>query len=179
MFDNTFMPLARPEINFKHETASVAMLDHLLAENPSVRADLEQIGGLSEADPHRDWTFIKELIAGPSTSYSGRITRDNWPYEGRGPELSFLYQIVSNYFNGIDVDKFDYLARDSRHLNVPITFSYERYIDVARVLYSPEDELWHICVRDKDVRSMYDLFQSRVHLHQCTFQHKTGAPTLF
>ena len=34
-----------------------------------------------------------------------------WPYEGRPVEKSFLYEIVSNKRNGIDVDKWDYFAR--------------------------------------------------------------------
>src|SRR4029434_1424619 len=33
------------------------------------------------------------------------------PYEGRPEEKSFLYEIVANKRNGIDVDKWDYFAR--------------------------------------------------------------------
>lgn len=32
-------------------------------------------------------------------------------YRGRNNEKSFLYEIVANKQNGIDVDKFDYFAR--------------------------------------------------------------------
>lgn len=34
-----------------------------------------------------------------------------WPYKGRPKEKSFLYEIVANKRNGIDVDKWDYFAR--------------------------------------------------------------------
>lgn len=34
-----------------------------------------------------------------------------WPYRGRPKEKSFLYEIVANKKNGIDVDKWDYFAR--------------------------------------------------------------------
>lgn len=34
-----------------------------------------------------------------------------WPYIGRPEEKSFLYEIVANKKNGIDVDKWDYFAR--------------------------------------------------------------------
>lgn len=34
-----------------------------------------------------------------------------WPYKGRPERKSFLYEIVSNKRNGIDVDKWDYFAR--------------------------------------------------------------------
>lgn len=34
-----------------------------------------------------------------------------WPYKGRPEKKSFLYEIVANKRNGIDVDKWDYFAR--------------------------------------------------------------------
>ena len=34
-----------------------------------------------------------------------------WPYEGRPVEKSFLYEIIANKRNGVDVDKWDYFAR--------------------------------------------------------------------
>lgn len=34
-----------------------------------------------------------------------------WPYRGRPKEKGFLYEIVANKENGIDVDKWDYFAR--------------------------------------------------------------------
>lgn len=34
-----------------------------------------------------------------------------WRYKGRPKEKGFLYEIVANKRNGIDVDKWDYLAR--------------------------------------------------------------------
>lgn len=41
-----------------------------------------------------------------------------WPFVGRGPEKAFMYEIVSNYRNGVDVDKFDYIMRDSYYLQL-------------------------------------------------------------
>ena len=35
---------------------------------------------------------------------------------------AFLYEIISNKRNGIDVDKFDYFMRDSKALNISATF---------------------------------------------------------
>ena len=34
----------------------------------------------------------------------------------------YLMQIVANKENGIDVDKWDYFARDSRNLGIPSNF---------------------------------------------------------
>lgn len=46
-----------------------------------------------------------------------------WKYRGRPLEKSFLYDIVSNSIDSVDVDKFDYLLRDSHHAAIAIPFN--------------------------------------------------------
>lgn len=60
-FDGSFIPCARPDLRGKwhHEEASIAMLDHLIAENGL----LEQLR--ANGIEANDLVFIKELIAGP------------------------------------------------------------------------------------------------------------------
>merc|ERR1712212_1110902 len=86
----------------------------------------------------------------------------------------FLYQIVSNPFSGIDVDKMDYIARDSKALGVDVTFDFRRYLEIARIL-QVDDEFWSvgqgavqtrrkkmvIGVRDKDAMNMVAMFRTR------------------
>ena len=55
----------------------------------------------------------------------------------------FLYEIVSNATNGIDVDKFDYLRRDPYNLGLDYHFNSDRLIDQARVIEG------HICFPEK------------------------------
>ena len=45
-------------------------------------------------------------------------TKEAWPYQGRGEEKAFLYEVVANKRNGIDVDKWDYFQRDNYLLNI-------------------------------------------------------------
>lgn len=65
----------------------------------------------------------------------------------RGVEKSFLFEIISNNRNGIDVDKFDYFDRDCAQLGFKNTFDYKRYILYTKVIKS--HGLNQICVRDK------------------------------
>ena len=47
-------------------------------------------------------------------------SEEEWPYQGRGEEKAFLYEIVANKVSGMDVDKWDYLLRDNYLLNIGI-----------------------------------------------------------
>ncbi|XP_066526366.1 deoxynucleoside triphosphate triphosphohydrolase SAMHD1 [Hoplias malabaricus] len=165
MFDGMFIPKVRPGLKWKHEQASVQMFDHLVKEN-----DLEPVMqryGLVLPD---DLIFIKEQIAGPLDD----IASDReWPYKGRSEEKSFLYEIVANKRNGIDVDKWDYFARDCYHLGIQNNFDYRRFLQFARVCEVKGKK--HICTRDKEVGNLYDMFHTRNCLHRRAYQHRVGS----
>jgi HD superfamily phosphohydrolase len=86
----------------------------------------------------------------------------------------FLYEIVSNKRTGIDCDKFDYFARDCANVGVSSNFDYRRYFQNVRIL--PIDGQLQICVREKEVFNLYELFHTRWSLHHRVYQHKTQAP---
>ena len=86
----------------------------------------------------------------------------------------FLYEIVSNKRNGIDCNKFDYFARDCANVGVKSNFDHRRYFENVRIM-SIDDQL-QICVRDKEVFNLYELFHTRWSLHHRVYQHKTQAP---
>uniref|UniRef100_A0A672LHM1 Deoxynucleoside triphosphate triphosphohydrolase SAMHD1-like n=1 Tax=Sinocyclocheilus grahami TaxID=75366 RepID=A0A672LHM1_SINGR len=164
MFDGMFIPKVRPGEKWKHEMASVQMFDHLVRVN-----GLEEVmerHGLTLPD---DLVFIKEQIAGPLDS---SVLNSSWPYKGRPMEKSFLYEIVANKRNGIDVDKWDYFARDCYHLGIQNNFDYQRFLKFARVCEVRGKK--HICTRDKEVGNLYDMFHTRNCLHRRAYQHKVG-----
>uniref|UniRef100_T1DIX0 Deoxynucleoside triphosphate triphosphohydrolase SAMHD1 n=1 Tax=Crotalus horridus TaxID=35024 RepID=T1DIX0_CROHD len=164
MFDGRFIPLARPGLKWKHEQASVQMFEHLITSN-KLRSKMEYYGlKLDE-----DIDFIKEQIASPVEKERGV---KKWPYHGRSPKKSFLYEIVANKTSGIDVDKWDYFARDCHHLGIQNNFDYERFIKFARVCQVKD--MMHICTRDKEVGNVYDMFHTRNCLHRRAYQHKVG-----
>lgn len=45
----------------------------------------------------------------------------------------WLQEIVANGRNGIDVDKFDYLARDSMYCGVKVSFDLNRIVQFSKV----------------------------------------------
>ncbi|KFU91294.1 SAM domain and HD domain-containing protein 1, partial [Chaetura pelagica] len=164
MFDGRFIPLARPGLKWKHETASVEMFEHLVTSNK-----LEEVMRSYGLVLEEDFNFIKEQIGGPIDEAA---CEKSWPYRGRPKEKSFLYDIVANKKNGIDVDKLDYFARDCHHLGIPNNFDYNRYLKFTRVCEVNSQK--HICTRDKEAGNLYDMFHERHWLHRRAYQHKTG-----
>ncbi|CAM4684060.1 unnamed protein product [Leuciscus chuanchicus] len=164
LFDGMFIPKVRPDKKWKHETASVQMFDHLVKVNNLEAAMTHH--GLRLPD---DLIFIKEQIAGP---LDNSVLDRSWPYKGRPMEKSFLYEIVANKRNGIDVDKWDYFARDCYHLGIQNNFDYQRFLKFARVCEVRGKK--HICTRDKEVGNLYDMFHTRNCLHRRAYQHKVG-----
>ncbi|CAL8251322.1 unnamed protein product [Arctogadus glacialis] len=131
------------------------MFDHLIDENKPELEKVEDWQVLSKAQD-----FIKELIVGKPADAE---------QPGSYKEKSFLFDIVSNKRNGIDVDKFDYFARDCHHLGIKNSFDHHRFMKFARVC-EVEGKM-QICVRDKEVGNLYDLFHARNSLHRRAYQH--------
>ncbi|XP_076023306.1 deoxynucleoside triphosphate triphosphohydrolase SAMHD1-like isoform X2 [Genypterus blacodes] len=165
MFDKSFIPKARPDKKWKHEQASIHMFNYLVEDN-DLKPVMEQHGLVLP----EDLDFIKEQIAGPMDTSSSLSTK--WPYKGRTEDKAFLYDIVANKRNGIDVDKWDYFARDCHHLGIQNNFDHRRSLMFARVINV--DGQKQICTRDKEVGNLYDMFYTRNCLHRRAYQHKVG-----
>ncbi|XP_051992963.1 deoxynucleoside triphosphate triphosphohydrolase SAMHD1-like isoform X2 [Xyrauchen texanus] len=177
LYDNMFIPEAQPGSKWKHEDASFKMLEHMVEEN-KLRDEMKKY----DMNPDEDLKFIKELILGVDTS------AEKWPEKrARTEDKSFLYEIVSNKRNGIDVDKWDYFARDCHHLGISKSFDHERLLKLTRVCKVKIKELQKqkvetqetdkerllICFRDKEADNIYDMFRTRYTLHRQAYQHKT------
>ncbi|XP_024415406.1 deoxynucleoside triphosphate triphosphohydrolase SAMHD1 [Desmodus rotundus] len=164
MFDGRFIPLARQDVKWKHEQGSVDMFEHLIDSN-DLRPVMERYGLV----PEEDICFIKEQIIGPPAS---PLKASSWRYKGRPKEKGFLYEIVANKRNGIDVDKWDYLARDCHHLGIQNNFDYKRCLKFVRVCEVAD--MMCICTRDKEIENLYDMFHTRNSLHRRAYQHKVS-----
>ncbi|KAK5894776.1 hypothetical protein CesoFtcFv8_011432 [Champsocephalus esox] len=164
-FSHLFEAMVNPKATGKTwKDNSVKMFDHLVKSNEDLKWMMKACGlKLSE-----DLVFIKEMIKPPKTQEE--VSQSSPQYKERLKKKSFLYEIVANERNGIDVDKFDYFARDCHHLGIKNNFDHGRFIKFARVC--EVDGQKHICTRDKEENNFDDLFHTRYSLHRRAYQHK-------
>ncbi|XP_033117258.1 ring-infected erythrocyte surface antigen-like [Anneissia japonica] len=88
-------------------------------------------------------------------------------YQGEPQEC--LYEIVANKRSCIDVDKWDYFARDCHMLGISNSFNHNRYMNFARVI--KVEGKYQICMRDKEVGNVIEMFRTRNSLHRNAYQH--------
>lgn len=85
----------------------------------------------------------------------------------------FIYQIVSNNFNSIDVDKYDYLTRDSYNLGLKFGFDCSRLTDDVRVINNI------ICFPEQLYYEIASVFKTRYRLYKQIYTHKVSIATQF
>ncbi|CAH2080018.1 unnamed protein product [Thlaspi arvense] len=142
MFEREFLPKVISNSQWSHESMSIKMIDHIV--------DTHHI----DVDAHM-LKRVKDMILA-STEFSQ--LRSN-------AEKRFLYDIVANGRNGIDVDKFDYLVRDSRACGLGCNFQFQRLTETMRVMDN------EICFRAKEYRNVHKLFSTRADLYRTVYTH--------
>ena len=80
---------------------------------------------------------------------------------------AFIYEIVANFRNGIDVDKFDYIKRDTFYCGLNYTIDCSRIIKSVKVIGNK------LCYLDKSYKDIQDIFYVRGRLHNEIFKHHT------
>ncbi|XP_053386814.1 deoxynucleoside triphosphate triphosphohydrolase SAMHD1-like isoform X2 [Mercenaria mercenaria] len=163
LFDKTIIPALRTDKKWAHENGSVDMFRYMLKANDGLLEKEFEKEGMTSTD----LTFIEELIAGHDET-----SPNKWKYKGRTEKKGFLYEIVSNKRNGIDVDKWDYFARDCHMLGIGNNFNHDRCIAFSRVIDVNGER--QICFRNKEAANLYDMFHTRYLLHNRAYQHKTN-----
>lgn len=120
LYDGRFLPIINHSHEFAHEHASIGIFDHMIRVNNLL--PMFDLFGLGEDDIQ----FIKELMLGDKNEGPS-----GFEWKGRGRK-TFLYDIVANKRNGIDVDKFDYFARDCHVLGLTKSFDASRLMRFAK-----------------------------------------------
>ena len=80
-------------------------------------------------------------------------------------KYQFLYQIINNTSNNVDVDKLDYIKRDIYNTGIKLDFDYQRLLDNSRVI---NDNIVYSIRVESDI---YDLFRIRNELHRRIYTH--------
>jgi HD superfamily phosphohydrolase len=144
LFDNEFIPMVTKKYDYSHESMGIKMIDYLIDDN---YIDIDT----------NDINLVKNIILGSKPTTIKLDSRD------------FMYEIVANGTNSIDVDKIDYLSRDMHYLfghyksyNFNRLFKYNRIIDNT------------ICYNSKISFDIYNLFQQRYFMHKEIYNHKKG-----
>ncbi|XP_034242466.1 deoxynucleoside triphosphate triphosphohydrolase SAMHD1 isoform X2 [Thrips palmi] len=154
--------------DWDHEHTSCALIDLMIwksedGKEPIQRDDnLTELGWLFKAEfneVNKYIQFIKDVIIG--------VTQDKI----KEPKRAFLYQVVANKFNDIDVDKYDYFLRDAQHLKMNVSFDYQRLIKLCRISYD-DNKMSHIAFRDVEKYSIQGMFRVRADLHIRAYQHR-------
>ncbi|KAM7506629.1 hypothetical protein LguiA_017082 [Lonicera macranthoides] len=142
LFERQFLPQVLNGSTWSHEQMSVKMVDHIIDEH-HIEIDPDTI------------KRVKEMILASSEFAMPKSTR----------EKHFLYDIVANGRNGIDVDKFDYIVRDCRACGLGCNFQFQRLMETMNVL---GDE---ICYRAKEYLTIHKLFATRADLYRTVYTH--------
>jgi HD superfamily phosphohydrolase len=176
LFDGRVLPALGASKDFCHEHASVQLFDLLIEENDL--APLFESYGLTARERH----LIKELILGDEDEATGL---PNFKWVGQEPRKMFLYDIVANKRNGIDVDKMDYFMRDTHMLNIAASFDARRLMRFARVYKvaqkgpsneneNEEGDVTEICFHKKESWNIMELFHTRYSLYKRAYLHKVS-----
>ena len=152
LFDDLFLPsLANYEEikqskNIVHENRSIFLLNYMV-EKYNINLNKDQI------------KVIGDLINTKTAEYS--------KWKSQYQIGKWIFQIISNPKNSIDVDKFDYLVRDTRAVGLKLGFDYNRIIEDAKVIDN------NICYSLQCSEDIYHMFFIRYRLHRQIYNHKT------
>jgi deoxynucleoside triphosphate triphosphohydrolase SAMHD1 len=145
--------------NWNHSTQSNLILDDII-DNNSIDISKEQIN------------LIKDLIFGINgQNYNSNtdLCKNNFSFASTIKYPNWLFQILHNKTNSVDVDKFDFITRDTYKLGVQNqSIDYDILLNNTRII----DD--NICYREKDAFSLYELFQCRYRLFKEFYLHRVS-----
>jgi len=84
-------------------------------------------------------------------------------------KYNYLYQIVANKVCSVDVDKMDYLQRDSYHLGFSKNINYDRLLTMCRVVQL--NGQMQLAWPEKVQHDILMLFETRYRLHKTVYYH--------
>ena len=146
LFDDYFISkLKNININSSHEERSIFLLSYII-NNYNININNLQ------------FKVICDLIIPHKSEYN--------KWHSKYKIGKWIFQIISNPLNSVDVDKFDYLVRDTDAIGFSLNFDYSRIINDAKVINDK------ICYSSQCSSDIYNMFFIRYRLHRQFYNHK-------
>ena len=155
------------EAPWEHENMSAQLLRYLIDAND---IPVHEYFDCDTAQAECHINFVVKLI-------EGLKDESPWPDDlGRGEQKRFLFDIVANKRNGIDVDKLDYLVRDSMAAfgsSHPPGFDIYRIIKSSKVAFREGDIFKpEVVYQMKNALEILEVYSLRAKLHRQVYQHR-------
>ena len=162
MWDSSI--LKRIGVDMAHEEMSLLIFDRIIETTREkwklMRRQEDPFDGLTDCD----LKFIKALIHPPKDCSLESV--------GRPSNKMFLMDIVSNKANGLDIDRCDYIQRDTYNSGVRGVFDVDRLI--RNVVIREVDGKLAMCWPQKELEGIVEIFHTRDSLHRRMYQHRTN-----
>ncbi|KAL5111154.1 Deoxynucleoside triphosphate triphosphohydrolase SAMHD1 [Taenia crassiceps] len=145
--------------HLKHEDMSCLVIKRIVAKDELLRDFLVNSGV--------DLELVYALIRGhPTPELVKKLQKK-----------TFIFEIVSNSLNGNDVDKWDYIMRDSLHAGMGQgsgVIEVDRMLRFYRPAYHTSDDAWHMSFRASEYSNVLHIFSQRLRLFRSVYFHKTA-----
>lgn len=162
LFDSWIHTLSLTQTQIKesklidHESRSVILFETIISNfiSNDNKSDVNEWGELNDTNTEfisqEAIKFISELINPNSNTCK-----------------NFIFQIIANSVNGLDVDKLDYLYRDSYY------FGCGRPYDLSSIISQVQVIDKNISFPEKTCYEVYKIFRSRYDMHKQFYNNKT------
>lgn len=149
LFDDLFLKKSENPLAI-HENRSIFILKNIIEKyNVNITTD--------------ELKVIKDLINPSESDY------DNWKEQFK--KGKWIFEIVSNNYCHLDVDKFDYIVRDSNSIGLSYNIDYSRIIQQATIMKGLDGE-YHIHYPLQASDDIKEVFYTRYRLHKNIYNHK-------
>jgi HD superfamily phosphohydrolase len=148
LFDNVIIPSMKCNFKWTHEQGSAILVEKIVSE---YNIDIDS----------KDLSLIQNLVLGDNLKINQSI----------GNRWSWLFEIVANKVNSLDVDKMDYINRDSYYLGKKDTYFDSRLMfDNLRVIEN--ESSWHVCYPIELQSKVSKVFESRYELFSQVYHNQ-------